>query len=54
MQLKGGADMNLDRTVTARELFQAVSSGVILLSENKQHPVMWGNFDNNMPVMIWK
>ena len=52
--LKGGADMNLDRTITARELFLAVSSGVAKLSQNKQHPVMWGNFDNDMPVMIWK
>ena len=52
--LKGGADLNLDRTITAKELFQAVSSGVAKLSQNKQHPVMWGNFDNDMPVMIWK
>lgn len=52
--LKGGADVNHDRVVTANELFNAVSAGVNKLSRNKQHPVMWGNFDDTMPVMIWK
>ena len=52
--LKGGADTDKNRVITAKELFSAVSSGVIRLSDNKQHPVMWGNFDDNMPVMIWK
>lgn len=51
--LKGGADVNRDRVITARELFDAVSKGVKDLSHNRQHPVMWGNFDNDMPVMIW-
>lgn len=52
--LKGGADYNKDRIITAKELFQAVSKGVKELSNDMQHPVMWGNFDGNMPVMIWK
>lgn len=52
--LKGGADVNKDRIITAKELFNAVSVGVKRLSNNRQHPVMWGNFDDNMPVMIWK
>ena len=52
--LKGGADKNKDRVITARELFAAVSTGVRRLSQNHQHPVMWGNFDDSMPVMIWK
>lgn len=52
--LKGGADTNKDRIITAKELFLAVSSGVKRLSNNKQHPVMWGNFKDTMPVMIWK
>ena len=52
--LKGGADVNRDRVITARELFSAVSKGVKDLSDDCQHPVMWGNFDNNMPVMVWK
>lgn len=51
--LKGGADRNRDRRITARELFDAVSFKVQELSDYEQHPVMWGNFDDNMPVMIW-
>ena len=51
--LKGGADTNNDHIITAKELFAAVSAGVTTLSQDKQHPVMWGNFDNDMPVMIW-
>ena len=52
--LKGGADTNRDRIITAKELFSAVSAGVKDLSRNRQHPVMWGNFDDSMPVMVWK
>lgn len=52
--LKGGADANRDRVITAKELFDAVSKGVQKLSDGRQHPVMWGNFDDDMPVMIWK
>ncbi len=52
--LKGGADVNRDRVITAKELFTAVSQSVKDLSRNKQHPVMWGNFDDSMPVIVWK
>lgn len=52
--LKGGADANNNRVITAKELFDYVSNGVIKESEGKQHPVMWGDFSNNMPVMAWK
>lgn len=51
--LKGGADVNKDRIITAKELFNATSKGVIKLSQDKQHPVMWGNFDDDMPVINW-
>ena len=51
--LRGGADTNKDRIVTARELFVFVSNGVRRISEDRQHPVMWGKFDNNMPVISW-
>lgn len=51
--LRGGADVNRDRTITAKELFNYVHKGVVKLSNNKQHPVMWGKFLDNMPVMIW-
>lgn len=51
--LRGGADTDRNRTITARELFQFVSEGVQQKSNQKQHPVMWGRFDNDMPLMTW-
>lgn len=51
--LRGNADANRDRTITAKELFDFVSAGVAKISKGKQHPVMWGNFNDNMPVMKW-
>lgn len=51
--LGGNADVNRDRTITAKELFDFVSKGVAEISDDKQHPVMWGNFDDKMPVMKW-
>ena len=51
--LRGGADRNKDRTVTARELYDFVHQGVVEASGNTQHPVMWGKFDNNMTVINW-
>lgn len=51
--LSGKADANRDRTITAKEIFDFVSTNVKKLSRDKQHPVMWGNFSNNMPVIVW-
>lgn len=51
--LRGGADKNKDRTITARELFNYVSAKVKKNSQNRQHPVMWGKFPDNMSVMRW-
>lgn len=51
--LRGGADTNKDRRITARELYDFVHKGVIEASKNRQHPVMWGIFDNNMTVIKW-
>ncbi len=51
--LKGNADADRDRVITARELFDFVHNGVSGISAGKQHPVMWGNFDDDMPVMKW-
>ncbi|SFW16005.1 Caspase domain-containing protein [Prevotellaceae bacterium HUN156] len=51
--LRGGADTNRDRIITARELYNFVHKGVTEASGNKQHPVMWGKFDNNMTVIKW-
>lgn len=51
--LRGKSDSNRDRTITAKELFIFVSDNVRALSKNKQHPVMWGHFSDNMPVIQW-
>jgi len=52
--LRGAADVNKNRVITAKELFDYVHSNVVNLSNGKQHPVMWGKFSNDMPVMNWK
>lgn len=52
--LRGGADTDHDRTITARELFDFVSQGVATYSINEQHPVMWGKFEDQMPIMTWR
>lgn len=51
--LRGSADYNHDRTITAIELFNYVSATVRKESGNRQHPVMWGRFPRNMAVMRW-
>ena len=51
--LRGGADTNKDRQITARELYDFVHKGVIEASGNKQHPVMWGKFNNDMTIIKW-
>lgn len=51
--LKGNADADRNRTITAKELYNFVSKEVKRSSRDKQHPVMWGNFKDNMPVIIW-
>jgi len=52
--LKGRADSNHDKVVTARELYNYVHTGVVRKTAGKQHPVMWGKFSNNMPVIRLK
>lgn len=49
--LRGGADTNKDRVITAKEIYNFVHQGVVEASGNRQHPVMWGKFDGNMPVI---
>ena len=49
--MRGNADADGDRNVTARELFRYVSGAVRRDSRNKQHPVMWGNFDAGFVIM---
>lgn len=49
--IDGKADANDDKRVTAKEIFRYVSPLVIRDSEDQQHPVMWGNFDDNFVIM---
>ena len=54
--LIGKADSSRDRIVTAKELYNYVHKNVIHYAESKkhdQHPVMWGRFDDNMPIIKW-
>lgn len=52
--LRGKADVNRDRVITAKELYEYVTKGVTKATGNEQHPVMWGKFSDDMPVMVWK
>ena len=52
--LSGAADKDKDRIITAFEIFDYVHGSVVKATHQKQHPVMWGKFENYMPVMVWK
>lgn len=52
--MRGGADANKDRLVTAKEIFVFVSEGVKKISKDRQHPVMWGNFDDEFVMVDWR
>lgn len=51
--LRGSADKNKNRIITAKELFEYVHSRVSEISNGQQHPVMWGKFSDNMTIMQW-
>ena len=52
--LRGGADYNFDKKITAKELFNFVHNEVVEKSNSNQHPVMWGQFDDNWILMDWR
>lgn len=52
--LKGGADSNRDRIITAKELFDFVSPKVKEGTRGTQVPVMWGNFSDKMVFLDWR
>lgn len=52
--LGGKADTNHDRIITAKELYDYVSTGVVQLSNGKQHPVMWGKFPNDLVIVKYR
>lgn len=49
--MQGKADADGDRNITALEIFRYVSGAVRRDSRDKQHPVMWGNFDTGFVIM---
>ena len=51
--LKGAADSNADRIITAKEIYTYVSVKVAERTQKKQNPVMWGKFNDNMHIMNW-
>lgn len=48
---EGKADSNGDNKITARELFNYVAPRVEEISFDKQHPVMWGRFSDDMVII---
>ena len=51
--LKGAADTDSDRIITAKEIFTYVSAKVSERTRKKQNPVMWGKFNDNMRILNW-
>lgn len=51
--MKGAADANKDRIITAKEIFTYVSKKVSERTNGKQNPVMWGKFNDDMHIMNW-
>lgn len=51
--LKGAADTDSDRIITAKEIFTYVSTKVSERTRKKQNPVMWGKFNDDMHIMNW-
>ncbi|MDE5933935.1 MAG: caspase family protein [Lachnospiraceae bacterium] len=52
--LRGAADTDRNRKITASEIFQYVSAEVTRQTNGKQHPVMWGKFDDNLTIVEYK
>jgi len=49
--LKGEADLNKNGKITAKELYYYVNSKVRERTKDKQIPVMWGQFDENIIIL---
>lgn len=50
--LKGEADYNKDGVISIKELFDYVSLNVKEYTDGKQTPVIKGNFDEKMPIVV--
>lgn len=49
--LKGNADKNKDNIITVSEMYFYTKEHVKLETQNKQVPIIFGNFDKNMPIL---
>lgn len=52
--MKGAADTNRDRCISAKEIFSYVSKTVNEKTQGTQHPVMWGKFNDTFIMMDWR
>lgn len=52
--LSGNADMNNDGRLTASEIFNFTASNVAQVTENRQHPEIWGRFNKNLIIFETK
>ncbi len=50
--LKGEADKNNNLVITIRELYYYIEKNVKDYTNNRQNPILFGEFDNNMPVGV--
>ena len=53
--LKGSADKNEDRIITAKEIFDYISSYIRkdVSSDNYEHPTAYGRFNDNLRLISW-
>lgn len=51
--MKGAADTDKDRIITAKEIFSYVKKNVSERTHKKQNPVMWGKFSDDMHIFNW-
>jgi uncharacterized caspase-like protein len=49
--LKGPADKNKDKTITVSEMYYYTRDNLKLETQDKQIPIIFGNFDKNMPIL---
>lgn len=50
--LKGASDVNHDKIITIKELYNYVRNNVRKTTSSAQNPVIAGNYDDNMPVGV--
>jgi uncharacterized caspase-like protein len=49
--MSGLANSNNDRIINLQELFDYTRTQVRMMSNNAQTPLLWGQFDLEMPIM---